>query len=254
MAFYWPNCEYNIYLNTEKKKYWFSRGNINVKSVNYDSTDSSWTTRLKYVLNEIDSDYVILLLEDFFLQDFVKQAEIDKCLTWMNKDANIGCFYFKKISGFDEESSDYPGYIRMEENLKYKYNCQAGLWRKSCLVDSLIEGQSPWEFETVSHTVNLNLNNLFFCVGWNSVLKVHENDIFTYLVERETGFGVWSSIWLWNNKILFKKHGIIFKSKLKTMSYFDYKFLKWKQNSTIMLPFLRSLGLQRVYNIIKSNS
>ena len=59
----WPDCPYKVMLNTETKEYNCPFMNVEtIKSGN----EKSWTARLKYALNKIDSEFVLFFLEDFF--------------------------------------------------------------------------------------------------------------------------------------------------------------------------------------------
>ena len=60
----WPECEnYSIVLNTETKIY--NCNYLNVKNI-CGGKEKTWSQRLKYTLNQIDSDYILYFFRRFF--------------------------------------------------------------------------------------------------------------------------------------------------------------------------------------------
>jgi hypothetical protein len=225
MRKYWRNLCFEIVLNTETKQY--HREDIKITCINSPAEAKTWGARAKYVLQQIKTPYVIILLEDFFLQDYVNNDEIESCISKMDSNPNIAVFYFKKITGFDEISEEYPEYILMKENKQYKLNCQAAMWRRKVLIDLLDENESPWDFESFGQIRCVNLEQKFYCRRNGSYLT-YKGDVFPYLWSIATGYGICKSKWLWNNKKLFKKHNIQYEMKtlpkLYKSKYFFQKY------------------------------
>ena len=64
MKKYWSDCPYQIYLNTETKQY---KDKLGMGVITLNSRPKySWSKRLKNCLRQIDSQFVILILDDFF--------------------------------------------------------------------------------------------------------------------------------------------------------------------------------------------
>ncbi|CZR03829.1 Hypothetical protein TFLO_2864 [Trichococcus flocculiformis] len=205
---YWINCPYKFYLNTEKKKYTHMGIDLTVlNSISYSSNGSTWGARIEDCLKQIDTTYVILLLEDFFLQDKVNQDELQTCINMMDNNSEIVAIYFKRIFGFTTEYDKNPNYYLMTENQEYKLNLQAGLWRKEELQKLISKEDSPWSFEEEGYLRIDNPTSLFLCSkkGTHSSIK---NSVFPYFTDRKLGFGIWSGKWLWNNDGLFERNGI----------------------------------------------
>lgn len=205
---YWPDCPYPFYLNTEHKN--FSIDGLNVRVLNIEELcDSklSWGKRLKICLSRIPSKYVILFLEDFFLQADVNQKELERCLDLMESDSRYVAIYFKQISEFTQNCDWEPNYFLMSENKMYKLNLQAGLWRKDALEALLEDNDSPWSFEFEAQERVVEENSIFLCskAGTHTDFK---GAVFPYLTGRTTGYGIWTGKWLWNNDKLFRKNGI----------------------------------------------
>lgn len=225
---YWNECEYPFVLNTETKNY--KHTGVNLEVIKIESKSEKWGSRLINSLNKIESEYVILLLEDFFLLGPVDYVEIERCIQWMNIEKNIAAIYFKKIAGFvsDKKSDVLNDYILMEENKRYKLNLQAGLWNREKLISLIQDEDTPWSFEEIGYKRLENLNYKFYCSAVGSHYNTEKN-VFKYLVARDFGYGIWKGKWLWNNDKLLKSKGIeVRKVKMNRMSKYQYLILKIK--------------------------
>lgn len=156
----------------------------------------------------------------------------------MKENPNIGCFYFNQIIGYKSEEDDkYDGFFRMHANDEYNdyvINCQAALWKKEYLLALVRNSDTPWDFEVEGYKNNKELIDKYemYCIHTAHHDKVRDCDVFSYMLKRETGCGIWASKWLWNNKKMFKRLGIKVKYKdLKEMSYpefiFKYRFIPY---------------------------
>ena len=90
----WPDCPYKVILNTEEKVY--PCNFMNVETINYNKK-STWSQRLKHVLENINSEYIIFFLEDFFLQSPVNVDGLKKAVTLMCTDDSVGYIGLKII-------------------------------------------------------------------------------------------------------------------------------------------------------------
>lgn len=206
---YWSDCRFRYYLNTEAKSFSAEGLDVGVLNVQGESADKQlpWGKRLKDCLNRIDTPYVILMLEDFFLQASVDQQELERCINLMESDPRYTAIYFKQIDGFTEVYDKEPKYFLMSENIMYKLNLQAGLWRKSYLEALIGDEDSPWSFEFVAQNRLEGQDKLFLCSRAGTHYD-YEGAVFPYLTGRTTGYGIWTGKWLWNNDKLFRKNGI----------------------------------------------
>ena len=206
---YWPNCPYRYYLNAERKS--FKLDGVDVSVLNLKDSiigqQVAWGKRIKDCLKRIDTPYVILFLEDFFLQAPVDQKELERCINLMEKDKKYTAIYFKQIDGFTEVYDKEPKYFLMSENIMYKLNLQAGLWRKADLEALIGDDDSPWSFEFVAQNRLEGQEKIFLCSRAGTHYD-YEGAVFPYLTGRSTGYGIWTGKWLWNNDKLFKKNGI----------------------------------------------
>ena len=205
---YWKDCEYPFYLNTESKNY--KHDGVSLTVINCTVDGASWGKRLKDCLKSISSKYVILFLEDFFLQREVNQNELDACIRMMEENDKFTAIYFKQIAGFKKNYEGNVRYFLMDENKMYKLNLQAGLWRKKDLEALVADDDTPWEFEFVGQNRLEGKDCLFLCSRAGTHYN-YKGAVFPYLTGRTTGYGIWAGKWLWNNNKLFQKNGLTVK-------------------------------------------
>lgn len=228
---YWTNCPYEVVLCTESKDY----NLYDVMTVNY---DGNWAQRINYALKKIESKYVIFLLEDFFFQRDVNQEEVNRCIERMNNDLSIACFYFKRTTGYDENEIFFGKYILMaphdEQNLYY-LNCQSAIWRTDILREVCSRVKNPWEFEVEGYNrcKDLLKGLKLYCHEKSYYDILRDDDVFSYIVARKAGLGIYRSKVLWNTEKLLKEEGIPTKFKaLRKMSRLEC----WiKEDITILI-------------------
>lgn len=144
--------ECSIYLNTESKK--FSFEGLNIICPNDFSAFVPWGKRLRNCLDSVKEDYVLFLLDDFFIQKKANFNFINKCAKWLKSNKNVGCFNFIPIEPAIEKSKKYKKFCTMPVGMGYRFNAQAALWRKSVLFDSVLPEESPWDWETFGNLRN----------------------------------------------------------------------------------------------------
>jgi hypothetical protein len=135
---YWSPCNYTTYIATDTKDCPYA---ITLK---HDYPVSMWTKRIRESLMQIPTKYVIMMDGDYFFRNRVDQERIDYCVSKMNN--SIACFSFEQ-----EFAPTLPcefQWFRLKPNMsQFLSSCQAGLWDKQKLIDSMSEDMNPWEWE-----------------------------------------------------------------------------------------------------------
>ena len=145
---YW-NPQIPVYLNTETKSWSFEGLDIRTLQLYHKEDKPEWSERLIRTLQNIDAEYVIFMLDDFFLEEPVNTEVIDQCIAWMDKDPAITTFNFMPIGHGKNLPCPYPGFMRRPQDGEYRLNCQAGVWRREHLLHDLRPHESAWLFETL---------------------------------------------------------------------------------------------------------
>lgn len=142
---YWQNCDLSIVLNTEEKNCSFFCFNIiRPKGIN---TGVSWSQRIINSLNSINTPYVIMVLDDFYLKRTVDVKEISHCIDLMEQDKNIKCINFAPQPGPNKNYKKDTKYEKRGRFAPYRINAQIALWRVDYLKSILRSYETAWQFE-----------------------------------------------------------------------------------------------------------
>lgn len=193
---YGMDRRYPMVLNTETKQY--TSDHFDIRVINTPG-NFTWSQRLRNVLGQIDTEFVFLLLEDFFLQSPFRFDLFETVVQYMRDHADVGVVHTTptgKIPVLPEEMffpRNFP-----QNNI----TVTAVLWRREYLLKLLRDHENIWEFE-------------WYC-GIRAkrypekVMQYNERFpvIFDYRVVISEGYGLTGGKWLPKNKELFEKHGI----------------------------------------------
>lgn len=199
----WPDCPYRIVLNTETKKY--NCPFMNVETIN-SGNGLSWTARLKYVLNKIDSKYVLFFLEDFFLQKEVEKDAFSKALSIIEQNDDVGLIHFtpvEKQMPVPENDLENCFYELPVRKRTLRTRVAVSLFRKDYFLKLLYKDENPWQYERESH-----IRSMF--AGYKIIRQDYSlyQPTFYYTLDHDIGIGVTSRKWLKNNKAFFESMGI----------------------------------------------
>lgn len=136
-----------IILNTQTKTY--SHEGLNIKTLQLYTADQrvSFSKQLLDTLKAIETPYVLLLGDDFFLETPVDDEKVRQCIEWMDENKNIATFNFMPSAEGYGESKAYPGFELQKKKVPYRINGQASIWRVDYLIKILRKHENPWQFE-----------------------------------------------------------------------------------------------------------
>lgn len=136
----WNDCPYPIYLGTDSKSYKTHLTLFN------NSNDRSWSSCLISWLSQVETDYVLLTLDDFILQHQVRNSDILESLDFVIQE-NIDCLrLIVRPKPFDTHSKN-SNFGKFNNFMPYLIAVQPSIWKKSSLLSLLRSGESIWEFE-----------------------------------------------------------------------------------------------------------
>lgn len=162
---FWPACQYPIILTTYKKEYNYN-GKLNITSLRanqYYDKEPPWSEILLQTLKKIpDTDIVLLMLDDFFISDFVDEKTIEKCykIIKVSNYSNITLTNHDKTRSF--ESTDNPMISKVKQKSKYRITTSPALWKASALKKYLISDENPWMFELFGTLRSHRIKDSFF--------------------------------------------------------------------------------------------
>lgn len=151
---YWPNCDYDIVLNTETKDFSYPGLNIRCSKVgaNSKAVRPRWGWCLSQCLDQITTEAVLYLQEDYFLEGKVDVDLIRELAVYMVSPnpthqtcAHIGLTHFGSHGPFSV--TEHPLLWEIGANARYRLSLQAGLWKTEALKSFLRDEDTGWSFE-----------------------------------------------------------------------------------------------------------
>ena len=125
---HWPDCPFELVLLTE------TQGTPGFDRTVSTGKGKSWSQMLVEALDAIDTPYVMMLMNDYFLE-----ADVDTALV------------LRRVAEAKESDAlNYrlnPNPPRAVKNTAYCVSCQAGIWNRKFLRDLAARTRSAWEFE-----------------------------------------------------------------------------------------------------------
>lgn len=200
---HWPNCKYPKVLITEEKEY--DCDFMDIKSIKT-GRGKSWTARLKYALDQIDSEYVLFFLEDFFLHKDVDEAAFEKALSFLNDDS-VGMVHFPpaerempEIMEADLSNCFYELPVRKRT---LRTRVAVTLFRKEYFQKLLYQDENPWQYERESH-----IRSMF--AGYKIIRQDYSlyPPLFYFYIDWTLGVGITARKWLENTKAFLESQGI----------------------------------------------
>ena len=192
---YWGDCPYEIVLNTESKKYELEGINIQCLQLYSENRKVPYGKRILEHLKYVKTKYVLILIDDFFLNDYVDNNEIEKCRTWMEDNQNIAAFFFAPVKDQGNIVSEkYKGYEKRPKVGVYKVSFQAALWRTTDFIESWKKHENPWEWEKQATFRSFFNNKEYFTSTISKLLsKKYKREERNFPLRQKMGIGI--DIW-----------------------------------------------------------
>jgi hypothetical protein len=171
---FWPSCPFPIVLNTESKIFSLPGLGITCLSLQKKGEKDLWGKRLRETLSHLESEYVIMLFDDYILEAPVREDKIQWCIEWMNANKNISAYFFSNTVGKNIPSSDYPGFELLPQRKDYKHNSSPAIWRRERLIAYTGDSDTPWAWEYFGSARSYYSKELFYCA------ELGKEDVFVY--------------------------------------------------------------------------
>lgn len=138
---YWPDCPYKIYLGSNHATYSSDR----VQTICI-GDDRSYSDNLRLMLAEVETEHVILMVEDYF---FCARVDGDHFQSFVSEFAESGAKSLKLISTYPRGRSPHRGARigPVPPATRYRVGIGASIWKVEWLRTHLPLGRSAWELE-----------------------------------------------------------------------------------------------------------
>lgn len=156
---YWPDCPYPVYLCANHLSYPDTRVTTLLTG-----PDTSWSSNLKWCLEGLPKDYLILFQEDFLL---IKPVDTDmiKKLVLCCEQREAACLRIFPSPPPDRNIDDELQVGEISKGAAYRVSLQTAIWEKTVLYDLLIDGESPWDLENIGSGRSNALDKPFLSIS-----------------------------------------------------------------------------------------
>ena len=229
---YWSEYNGKIFVNTESlemesKQYEliFSKEKFNERT--------PWSLRFYKCLEQLDKEYVLLIMDDFLLCEQTEHEELLRCLKYMDEDRSIACFNFATSPG-KVIKNEYGRYGLKDRKAAFRMNLQVAIWRRERLMKFIRTHENPWQFETWGSMRNRRYSDKIYHLNY------HQPKVFHYLVGGVLADGKWRG----DESVAFlKKEG------------FHFDFLKsgiYHEGEPRKTEIVHRTFMQKIFQVIKS--
>jgi hypothetical protein len=219
---YWPDIEIPVVINSELIKYDQYNATTHVSQ----NRSNSWGKRLISTLESIESQFVIMLYDDYILEDFVKTYDVIKAENLLLEDPHASVVYLNDTRLKVKNNNSNSHFLKVEDNCDYRLNSCPALWRRKDLISFTGLSDNPWAWEVFGsyrtviktksfYTLNNTFQNIFpynhikggaiYRGKW--VREVVENKIKKYNLDIDI------SIKGYSDTQLFEKRSLLWKIK-----------------------------------------
>ena len=115
-------------------------------------TEAEWSDRLAFALKHVETDYVFVTLDDYFLIKKVHNASIVDLMAMMEKEKIDYVRLFPRPKrATKEELPGYKGIRKIDTTCNYSVNLYSGLWKKAFMESTVRVPKNAWQFEVLLH-------------------------------------------------------------------------------------------------------
>lgn len=152
---FWPDCPFPVYLGSNHAV--FEDSSVTTLRAG----DATWSEVLRSALERIDAEYVLLLLEDFFLDRPVANEVVLHNLRALHSLRGVVLRVFPH-PGPDSAVPGYPEIGLLHPVAPYRASAQAALWKRTGLLALLRDDESVWDFEWKGTLRTRNMGGGFY--------------------------------------------------------------------------------------------
>ena len=221
----WPEINDSLLFCTDEESDYqkaFAKGHLVCEP------NQNYADRIKKGLNEVNSDYVLLVLDDYYFSKRINQQDFVQLINNLKGNDIEYC----KLIGLPKCFKKYKlikGARCIKEKTHYGVSLQPSIWKKESLLEalSLCNGSSAWEVEAAfSEFQNKHFSR---CLTFNKNVLSIKNGVLRGKLAPGT------------NKLL-KINGVE-ELDLQKVGWLRYKLFMSKQHISMHLPiFVRSFG------------
>jgi len=155
----WPDCPYPVYLGSNYKTYRDER----VRPIPV-GKDQSWAQGLRRMLDHLNTEYIILFLEDLLIQKQVDTEAIGKLVRIVRERQlrSLRLVPSKIFFAKTQRVVDLPDLGVLLPGESYRVSTEVTIWRVDTLRRLLLPGFTAWDFEYIGTKLGENMPDGFW--------------------------------------------------------------------------------------------
>ena len=165
---YWPDCPYPRVLVSETIPFVAEFGAAPPPRSIRVGAGLTWSQLVASALRQIDEEYVLLMLDDFFLTRAIDSAAVEA----LRRDlVALGGAYLR-LGSRPRPTRAVPGFPHLgehERGFRFRTSLQPAFWRRDDLLGLLRPDESPWDFERDATRRSDDLDAPFFVARWRAL-------------------------------------------------------------------------------------
>jgi hypothetical protein len=133
-----------VVINTESRAY------SHAARVHHHSSPSGtddWGARLRATLSTIDSEFVMMLYDDFILNAPVSHQRVHQALDLLRKQPSAVVTYLIDTDLPLSRDDTDEIFVPLKDRVDYRLNSAPAIWRRQALMDYTEAGDTPWAWE-----------------------------------------------------------------------------------------------------------
>ena len=168
---HWPDCPYQVVINTETNTHQYPALVHNHSSP---SGVDDWGDRLLSTLSSIESEFVLMLYDDFILDRSVRNEHVSEALDLLKSQAQAAAVYLINTSlPLSLPASSLP-FVKIKDRADSRLNSAPGIWSRKVLMAYTSPGDTPWAWEVFGTYRTWGDGKLFY------TLNPQQPDIYPY--------------------------------------------------------------------------
>jgi hypothetical protein len=147
-----------------------------------------WGDRLRLTLNSIDTEFVLMLYDDFILDGPVSNERIINALNLLRSQAQAVVTYLMNTSLPLSQNDTHNTFIALKDRVDYRLNSAPGIWRRQALIEYTAPGDTPWAWEVFGSYRTWRDGKIFYS------LNPQQPDIYPY--NHDKGGAIYRGKWV----------------------------------------------------------
>lgn len=221
---HWPDRNVDVVLNTESLSSGVKAERLIFSNYVGECGRDQWGARLLRALKSQESEYVMVVYDDFILESRFDSERLARLVEFMDEHPDAAVCYLAQMGFKTEQSAKQLGISKLLDRTEYRLNSAPALWRRTDLINYTGVHDTPWAWEVFGSYRTYGDGRGFYCPSRP------EDDVYCY--NHEKGGAIYRGKWV--AEVVVSKNeryqlGIDLQQRgLVTKSSVQKRTLKWK--------------------------